>query len=197
MKILLDNGHGLDTPGKRSPDGRFREYLYTRQIAASVALHLQYRGYDAELLVPEENDIPLPERVRRVNERCAQFGADNVCLVSIHVNAAGDGTRWMNARGWSAYTSRGQTAGDRLADCLYEAAALYLPGHKLRKDHSDGDADLEADFYILRHTRCAAVITENLFMDNQADVEYLLSDIGQTNLVNLHVTGINFYLGIH
>lgn len=34
-------------------------------------------------------------------------------------------------------------------------------------------------------------------MDNQADVEYLLSDIGQANLVNLHVTGINFYLGIH
>lgn len=34
-------------------------------------------------------------------------------------------------------------------------------------------------------------------MDNQDDVEYLLSDIGQTNLVNLHVTGINLYLGIH
>ena len=28
MKILIDNGHGVETPGKRSPDGRFREYAY-------------------------------------------------------------------------------------------------------------------------------------------------------------------------
>ena len=194
MKILLDNGHGLDTPGKRSPDGRFREYLYNRQIAASVALHLQYRGYDAELLVPDENDISLSERVRRANERCAQFGADNVCLVSIHVNAAGNGTQWMNACGWSAYTSRGQTAGDRLADCLYEAAAFYLPGHKLRQDHSDGDADLEADFYILRHTRCAAVLTENLFMDNRDDLAFLESVEGKRAIVELHVEGISNYI---
>jgi len=25
MKILIDNGHGQFTPGKRSPDGNFRE----------------------------------------------------------------------------------------------------------------------------------------------------------------------------
>lgn len=42
-------------------------------------------------------------------------------LISIHVNAAGNGP-WMNARGWSAWTSKGQTAGDKLADKLYEAA---------------------------------------------------------------------------
>lgn len=30
MKILIDNGHGENTPGKRSPDGTFREYAYTR-----------------------------------------------------------------------------------------------------------------------------------------------------------------------
>lgn len=26
MKILIDNGHGAETPGKCSPDGRLREY---------------------------------------------------------------------------------------------------------------------------------------------------------------------------
>ena len=54
MKILIDNGHGSNTPGKRSPDGRFLEYRYTREIAAAVVQHLQYRGYDALLLTPEE-----------------------------------------------------------------------------------------------------------------------------------------------
>ena len=33
MIVLIDNGHGIDTPGKRSPDGKLREYKYCRQIA--------------------------------------------------------------------------------------------------------------------------------------------------------------------
>ena len=47
----------------------------------------------------------------------------------------------MSARGGICYTSRCLTAGDQLADCLYQAAALWLPGHKIRKDDSDGDPD--------------------------------------------------------
>lgn len=52
MKILIDNGHGVETPGKRSPDGRFREYQYNRLIARAIVEHLQLRGYDASLVVP-------------------------------------------------------------------------------------------------------------------------------------------------
>ena len=63
----------LPTPGKRSPDGRFREYKYNREIARAVVEHLQLRGYDAELLVPEEEDIPLKERVRRANKRLCKL----------------------------------------------------------------------------------------------------------------------------
>lgn len=32
MKILLDNGHGFDTPGKRSPDGHFRICAYLASL---------------------------------------------------------------------------------------------------------------------------------------------------------------------
>ena len=45
-----------------------------------------------------------------------------------------------------------------------------LPGQRIRKDTADGDPDQEKDFYILRHTSCTAVLTENLFMDNRNDV---------------------------
>ena len=166
MKILIDNGHGSNTPGKCSPDRRYYEWRYTREIAAAVVQHLQYRGYDAQLLTPEEYDVSLSARVDRVNTWCRQLGKKNVCLVSIHTNAAGNGRQWMTARGWCCYTSRGQTAGDRLADCLYEAAALYLPGHKLRKDYTDGDPDQEADFVLLKNTLCASALSENLFHDN-------------------------------
>ena len=101
-----------------------------------------------------------------------------------HSNVAGNGKQWMNARGWTCYTSRGQTAGDHLADCLYRAAALWLPGHKLRKDYSDGDPDWESDFYILKNTLYGAVPTENLFHDNSDDCLFLESDDQCGNVKN-------------
>ena len=58
MKILIDNGHGIETPGKRSPDGRLLEYRYTREIAAAVVSGLRQRGLDAIRLVPEEPISP-------------------------------------------------------------------------------------------------------------------------------------------
>ena len=115
MKILIDNGHGIQTKGKRSPDGKFLEYAYTREIARQIVSILQSRGYDSELLVPEDDDIPLSERVRRTNAHCQALGKSNVILISLHINAAGDGTKWMNATGWSCYTCKGQTESDRLA----------------------------------------------------------------------------------
>ena len=194
MKILIDNGHGRNTKGKRSPDGRFLEYAYNRLIARAVCAHLQYRGYDAQLLVPEEDDVSLKKRVARVNYHCRNLGKENVCLVSIHVNAAGKGDQWYDATGWSCYTSRGQTAGDALADALYAAAGRHLEGHRIRKDYTDGDPDLEADFYLLRHTACAAALTENGFMDSALSLQYLESDEGKVAISNLHVEGICNYI---
>ena len=54
------------TAGKRSPDGQFREPFYNREIARRVVSDLRDRGLDAELLVPEDDDMSLSERVRRV-----------------------------------------------------------------------------------------------------------------------------------
>ena len=102
----------------------------------------------------------------------------------------------MDARGWSCFTSIGETRADSLATCLYEAAKAQLPGHNIRKDYTDGDPDIEKNFYILRHTRCPAVLTENLFMDNRDDVAFLESAEGSQAIVNLHVEGIRRYLSL-
>ena len=67
MKILIDNGHGKETPGKCSPDGRLKEYAYTREIADRVVLGLQNESIDAMRIVLEENDVTLSERVKRIN----------------------------------------------------------------------------------------------------------------------------------
>ena len=194
MKILIDNGHGRDTAGKRSPDGRLLEWAYTREIAARVNDELQKRGFFSSLLVPESDDIPLSERCRRVNNVCRALGRRNVCLVSIHVNAAGRGDKWYNASGWSCYTSKGQTEGDKLADCLCAAAKRVLAGHKMRFDYSDGDPDQEANFTILYKTACASCLTENGFMDGRDSLEFLLSEEGKSAIVQLHVEGIEAYV---
>lgn len=190
MKILIDNGHGKDTAGKRSPDGKLMEYSYAREIADKLVQELCNRGLDAERIVKEETDVPLAERCRRVNK----YKSDEAILVSIHCNAAGSGAEWMNARGWEAWTSVGQTKADKLATCLYDAASKT--GFKIRKDETDGDPDKEGHLYILKHTNCPAVLTENLFQDNKEDVKFLLSEEGKKTIVQLHVEGICKYLGV-
>ena len=194
MLILIDNGHGHNTPGKRSPDGKFLEYAYNREIATRIVADLTDRGYNAQLLVPETEDIPLTERVRRINAHCNTLGKSNVILISIHVNAAGNGTKWLNATGWSCYTSKGQTTSDRIAECFYEAAKKNFPDRRIRTDYSDNDPDWEENFYILRHSLCPAILTENFFMDNHSDLEYLQSRAGKQAIIDTHVEAITEYL---
>lgn len=192
MKILIDNGHGEDTAGKRSPDGELREYRYAREIAERLVTELSKRGYDAERIVTEENDISLKERCRRVNDICNKIGTDNVILISIHCNAAGNGEWMSGARGWEAWTSVGETKADILATYLYDAAEKQ--GFKLRKDMTDGDPDKEGHLYILKHSLCPAVLTENFFMDNKEDVAFLNSSEGKAAIVAAHVNGITKYV---
>lgn len=187
MIVLIDNGHGIDTPGKRSPDGRLREYKYCRQIAYFIYMELIKEGIDSKLIVEEDYDVSLAERCRRVNAH------KDAILISIHLNAAGNG-QWMLARGWEAWTTPGKTKSDKLATLLYEQAEKHLPGMKIRKDVSDGDPDKESNFYILKNTNCPAVLTENLFQDNKEDVAFLESQEGISAIVNLHVEAIKKYL---
>lgn len=194
MKILIDNGHGENTKGKRSPDGKFREYLYARQLAQEIERRLRIMGLDAERIVRGSMDTPLKERVAIVNEQCKEHGAKNVILISIHCNAAGNGNKWMDATGWSAYTSKGKTKSDELATMLYEEAEKNFIGQKIRKDFQDGDADWEDNLYLLQKTKCPAVLTENFFMDNERDVAYLTSNEGFNAIVQTHVDAIANYV---
>lgn len=193
--ILIDNGHGSNTPGKRSPDGELIEAAYTREIAFRVVCELRRLGYRAELLTPEIYDVKLLERVHRVNVKCHAFGKDNVICVSIHCNAAGNGKEWMNASGWEVWTSPGKTKSDDLADHFVKMAKRLFEGQTIREwKKVDGERDKEAKFTILTGTLCPAVLTENFFMDNKDDVRYLLSAEGKSAIVRCHTDAIVSYI---
>lgn len=194
MKILIDPGHGIDTPGKRSPDGLFREYLWNRQVADLILEGLVSAGVDASLVVTETNDVTLRNRVNRVNTICNRVGASNVLLVSVHANAAGNGSAWMNARGWSCYTSKGKTKSDQVAECLYDAFEAEFQDRKIRKDMSDGDRDWEENFYVLQKSKCPAVLLENFYYDNREECAWMLQEKTKRRIADAAVKGIIKYI---
>ena len=193
MKVLIDNGHGENTPGKRSPDGKLREWSYTREIADRVVFGLKKLGIDAERIVREDIDVSLSERCKRANAIYKETGK-NAILVSIHCNAAGSSANWMNAHGWSVFVSdNASTNSKKLAICLAEATKhIPLPVRK----PMPGQLYWEQNLAICRDTNCPAVLTENFFQDNKEDVEYLLSPEDKRVVVQIHINGIVKYLGL-
>jgi N-acetylmuramoyl-L-alanine amidase len=154
--VLLDNGHAKSTPGKKSPlldnGKRFYEYEFARDIVKRISKELDKLHISYKIVTPVvDPDIPLSTRANRVNRYCQKFGKNNCLLISIHANAAGMGDKWMNARGWSVYTTKGKTKSDEYADIFYKEAEKILPlyGMTLRKDTTDGDFDYEQDFTLL------------------------------------------------
>lgn len=209
MIVILGTAHLGTTPGKCSPDKKFRECIFSREIVQRIKQELEANGITTFIdylpLEPneqmkastykQEQSKELSWRVNYVNSLCSKYGTSNCIYVSVHVNAAGMGTNWMNARGWLVYTSKGNTKSDTLATCLYKEAKELLPS--VRSDFSDGDPDYESNFYILAKTKCPAVLTENLFQDNKEDVKFLTSEEGKDAIVKVHVNGIiNYIKGI-
>jgi len=181
---ILDNGHGKDTPGKRSlplPDGRqFLEYLFNREIVNTIISLLDEKGYHSYCLVPEEEDVPLQTRVDRAN----WLGLSKACiLVSVHSNAYGDGSRFTVPRGIETYYYGASPAGEMLAD-VFQENLVQMSGWRDRGVKAD-------DFYILKHTNMPAIITETGFYSNREQLEYLLDPEWQIRIAEAHAEAID------
>lgn len=184
--IILDNGHGNNTPGKRSPiwsDGKqLFEWEFNRDIVKRIANLLDSSGVNYKILVPEDKDISLKERCNRANKIYDNCGK-NAILISVHSNAGG-GT------GWECYTSVGDTMADQYATILCNQFKEDFPEEKMRYDYSDNDPDKESQFYILVHTKCPAVLSENWFMDNEKDCRMLMTDVFRDKIAKSHFKAI-------
>lgn len=194
MKILLIPAHHKNTPGKRSPDGKLREYAYSREIIERVIIELKGLGVDAENPIPEtEEELSLAKQCRIVNSVYDECGGD-CCLVSPHLNAASDGSQWMSARGWSVFISQNASKKSKL---LAESLTKAAESEELRvRRQYPGIGYWVQSLAICRDTKCPACLTENLFQDNHEDVDFLLSEEGKQAIVNLHVQGIMKYLNL-
>ena len=194
--VLLDVGHGKNTPGKCSPDKSLFEWKWVRDLANVIKPQLDALGFDCRIIVPEETDVSLNTRVSRVNKIWAENGKNKkgkfVILISLHINASGNDNKWHSATGWTVWVSNNASITSKiLAQKLYtEADRLGLKGNR----YVNKDKYWCANYYILKNTNCPAVLTENMFQDNQDDVKFLLSKDGLDKCAKVHVIGIRNFV---
>ena len=190
--LILDNGHGSNTPGKCSPDRTLREYAWARTMTALIAQKARARGIRTEIIVPETTDVPLATRSARANAIARKHGLKKCLFISVHINAAGADGRWHDATGFTAWVAANASRNSKTFAALItaEMRARGLGGNRAPNPlgyHT-------ANFAVIRRANCPAVLTENLFQDNRTEVRYLLSPQGQDTIAEAHVAAIEKYI---
>lgn len=131
-------------------------------------------------VVDSEKDMPLYERVQRANDFYVKN--KNTLFLSIHSNAFTQ----ERAHGWSIYTAPGASKSDLIATKFFNQVDKDFPGAYMRKDMSDGDVDIEANFSVLVNTWMPAVLTENFFYTNYDECVLLNSEEGRQKIAESH-----------
>lgn len=168
--VVLDLGHGgllgdgsyTTAPAKMwtFPNGEISyEGVINRKFGKIIGDKLSERGVDVQYTVDpsDPTDVSLRERV----EFSKTFSKTDAIFVSVHCNAFN-----TSANGTEIYTTVGQTKSDILATYIIESVKDCCPELKMRLDFSDGDADKESQFYVIRKTPLYAVLLECLFFDH-------------------------------
>src|SRR5690625_3255077 len=157
--IAIDAGHGINTPGKRTPDDE-REWSFNSIVAQSIIDNLKkYRGVKTVRLDDPtgKRDVPLQERTNKANNANADI------LVSCHHNA--NTGKWGNWTGTETYYYPGSTKGKQLAQALHPSV---VKAYGLR------DRGIKsANFHMLRESRMPAILIEGGFMDSTIDIKKL------------------------
>lgn len=192
LTVILDAGHGKETPGKRSPKldngNRLFEWKFTREICNKIYCLLQSEGIKCIIANRDDVDYKLSERATRINNlynKEKKHGHLSI-MISVHGNACGNG-EWKTAYGWEVFSTKGTTNSDKLAKCFCNVFKNIFPDKRLR-------GHKEENFTIIYKTNCPCVLTENFFYDNKEECELMLSEEGQMKIAELHVEAIKEYI---
>ena len=171
ITVILDPAHGSDVPGKRSPDGAHLEYRWSRERINSLRNKLKTKGYDVLVTTESETEPGLSRR----RSFATSAKGNNKLLLSLHNDAAGNGTSWMSAEGASVFTTKGVTISDTCAEIILKGFEKNFPDIKIRKfTNTPLNRDFEENFTVLSGSGYYGVLVEWLFQDNKKDVEKLL-----------------------
>ena len=182
--VCLDPGHG---PGNvnGSPDGTYKEWEFTWNMAQRVKVLLKAQGVGVVLTKTADNYPSLTERANISNK------ATPDCFVSIHTNAYGEGG-WSSASGLEIYTSAGPMTAKRNVLASDLVNAFHAAGVSLRSE------PIKHKMYtVLAKTDAPACLIEYGFHTNKADVEYLKDTKYRDKLAEATAKGICTYLNVN
>lgn len=180
--IILDPGHGGKDPG--AVFDCVKEATFNLSIALKIRWHLDKLLPYAKVFMTRDSDVylSLADRVAFCNKYRNSEEYD-VFFVSIHCNAALSDT----ARGMEVYVSQ-ITRRSQLSDRMASSISSFLKRAGWRVRSRLNTDYKQANFYVLNHTFCPAVLVENLFITNAEDRKLLQEDWPE--LARLEAIGI-------
>ncbi len=201
--IIVDAGHGITTPQKRTPmlpDGTvIQEYQFNKPTAALTVQDAERLGFKTLQTSPGDYDTPLSVRtsianmgyldyIRVLNAQGIDTSDKNVAVfVSIHYNVLGFEFQ-VRANGIETFYYTGSVLGQELAqyvlDRLIMSTGLVDRGAK------------PANFYVLRHTMMPSTLVEAGFMDYLPEALLMLDVNYQQTVAQAIVQGVCDFYGI-
>lgn len=189
--IAVDDGHGMETNGKRTPmfeDGTFmRENEFNRTVVDKLIVHLQRNAFDVLHVSSGDTDVPLKTRTGLANNTTPNtFGRPADAMVSVHANAMG--STWNpKAKGIEIFYRDKYKEGKKLAQDIQEYLVKGTPliNRGLKT----------ANLHITRESQMPAVLIEGAFMDNPDEALLLKSDAYRSECAEEIARGLCQYFG--
>lgn len=186
--IALDDGHGIGTPGKRTPYiteiGRsIQENEFNREVVKLLDIELRRCGFRTLLTAPTDADTPLAERVKRANNAKADL------FISIHYNALDgkfDGPG-KDPEGLSVHYHPGSKEGLKLAKAILNRLKAGTP--------QKNRGTVAQNLYVTKNTHMPAILSENGFMDNKKEALRMRDKAYHKEVAVEHAQGICDYYG--
>lgn len=191
MIVLLEAGHNEETLGKRSPDGKIREFDYNLRIARKVQFNLTNCGINCLILDSDTkrngatDGAELNRRVKLANEiREMTDWCETIILVSIHLDASDN----KEASGMTCFVAPNcSRQSEQLARCINVNGKIYkMLGNRAQNP----DGFMRGNFAILRDTNMPAVLVECAFMTNADDAKRIMSESGLCDIAICLTNGI-------
>lgn len=184
--FILDRAHGENVKGKSSPDGTFKEWVYSQKVIDHLKEDLTKLGIPFGETVTGKNEPGLTKRVIRANEIAKE--AENAFLISFHNNASSGG----RASGIEVFTKRDFNSKDELLANTF-CKNLKSDFREVRfRTHSFTQLFKTANFTVIAGNKkvkpiYSGILIEFLFMDNE---DYDLKLLKDDNVFKYYVDSI-------
>lgn len=182
----VDDGHGMETRGKRSPkftDGTvMKENEFNKAVVAQLKENLKRCGIDIVTTAPTTIDTTLKDRVKVANDKKADIFA------SVHANAYDGSFQGKNPSGVETFYHINSENGKKLAGLVH--SNLIHGTKQIDRGIKPGD------LFVLNHTNMPAILCECGFMDHPEEIKLLLRDSFREECAEEIAKGICSYFGV-